>query len=336
MAFRVNIRRLKQLIWLACVLALVYAGWTFFEIYSAKQEGRYSARKLTYYDQVLRQEVNESDRLQRQKVFYEEDRYQKLWETLVSGERREVEQPIGPEEESAPPEIVIPDLATILEVGLVLYSSEPYGRFIAIRYLDEGEEAKDGKRRRLHLAESDPLKPPYDAAPYNGEVLRIGLQEVTFAWGGEEVTLTPELGTRGEGVPLNRWNVDESEDLLAGYDAAPERSVQIAPGHWLMGTEDIEQVATDPHRFLSEDVNLRTITPPEGGRSFLEITDVAPGSIVASYGAQQGDRIISVNGIPMNSVPGAIAWFKQNPDLPSYTVVYERAGKEQSTTIHVK
>jgi C-terminal processing protease CtpA/Prc len=112
--------------------------------------------------------------------------------------------------------------------------------------------------------------------------------------------------------------------------------VQVAPGEWVIGSRDIEKVRVDPQRFLAEELNVRTVTMPKGERTQLEINHVEDGSLAATYGARKGDRIISVNGIPMSSIAGAINWFKQNSDLPTYVVVFERSGQEQSLTIHVK
>jgi hypothetical protein len=339
MALRFNIRKVKQLVWLLCVATLGYAGWTFFDIYSKKEAGDYSPRKSTIFRDVLQRDIGDASRDRGDEAFYPPERYEQTWKTLVSGEVREsavAEQEPPPE----PPKPKLPELETIAKVNLVFYSADPVSRFIALSYKGEeasgGQAGAAGKARRLHLSEGDPLRPPYDDSPYNGRVLAIGLQEVTFQWGEGEVVLTPRLGADGAGVPQSQFEVDEYEDLAAKVPEAPEQSVELAPGQWLMGTQDIERLSQDPQTFLTEQVNVRTITMPDGGRSQLEITHVEPGSVAAKYGAQPKDRIISVNGIPMNSVAGAVAWFKQNSDLPAYDVVYERAGKQQSLTIHVK
>jgi hypothetical protein len=335
MALRINIRKLKQLVWLLGVVTLAYAGWTFFEIYSKKESGNYNPRKSTYFRDVLQSKINDATRDQRNKEFYPPARYEHTWKTLVSYEVRTTDAPTPPPPPEQPVQ-KLPELGTIAKVNLVFYSTDPVSRFIALSYpAEKGAEAA-GKTRRLHLSEGDPLRPPYDEAPYNGRVVSIGMQEVTFQWGDGEVVLTPKLGTGGEGVPLSRFEVAEYEDLVGKVPDAPVQSVELKPGQWLMGTQDIEQLSKDPQNFLTEQVNDKTITMPDGGRSQLEITHVEPGSVAAKYGAQPNDRIISVNGIPMNSVAGAVGWFKQNSGLPTYEIVYERVGQQKTLTIHVK
>jgi hypothetical protein len=349
MQLRVNIRRVKQLVWLLCALTFVYAGYTFYEIYSDKTAGKYNARKPAIFAELLTRNVNTSSLNPRAgKGFYSEARYRQLWDARVDGSVAEI--PKGPEEAAPPvePKFVVPDLATIIDIGLVVYSASPVERFVALTYLGEAAKtggaspptgvATDGKQVRLHLSEGDPLKPPYDAAPYNGKVLRIGLQEVVFQWGevGQEVTLTPGLGTDGAGQTLDQFRIAPKNDPTAGIAAAPEESVEVEPGHWLIGTKDISRMKDDPQVFMSEEMNLHSVTAAAGGRTELEVTEVKEGSLAAKYGVQTGDKIISVNGFPMSSVSAAINWAKANPDLPEYVVVYEHAGQQKTITIHVK
>lgn len=338
MAFRISIRRLKQVIWLLCVLAAVWAGWTFFDIWSGKQDGRYDSRKSSYFSEVMLSRTERRGEAQQPRGYYEPERYTKLWDALVDGSVRVVDVPVDTTDK---PEVVeqvqLPDLASIVTVGMVFYSNDPIDRFIAVTYAGaESGAAATGKQRRLHLSEGDPLRPPYDEAPYHGRVLRISLQEVTFSWGEDEVTLTPSLGTGGEGVPVSRFELTEADDPADDVEGVPTESVEVRPGHWVMGSADLGRLQADPGRFLAEELNARTISMPTGERTQLELTNVPEGSLAYKYGARSKDRVISVNGVPMASVSGAINWFKQNSELPTYVVVYERAGKQLTTTIHVK
>ena len=340
MALRINIRKLKQLLWLCGVLAFAYAGWTFYDIYSAKQAGEYTPRKLKVFEEILKRDIDEGDRDKHKVVGYQADRYNKLWETLVNGELRK-----GPEEEKPPgdPEpaaIVVPPLGEILEISTVLYTQDPVLRFIAVSYKDEVAAAAGGptgKVRQLHLSEGDPLKPPYDATPYNGKVLAIGTQEVKFQWGDGEATVTPQLGTAGKGVPFDQFAVPEGENPLDAIAEAPAKSVELSPGKWVIGTDDVARISADPQAFLSQELKVRTVTPPNGGRSSLEVLEDPPaGSLAAAYGVKAKDRLISVNGIPMHSLSAAANWFKSNDNLPMYDIVYERAGEQHTMTVYNK
>lgn len=97
-----------------------------------------------------------------------------------------------------------------------------------------------------------------------------------------------------------------------------------------------ERLSKDALQFLDDELNVRTITPAGGGFSSLEITEVKPGSLAAQVGAQDGDRILSINGFPMSSLSGAARWFDQNPGQSQYVIVYDRNGKTDSLTLHVK
>jgi membrane-associated protease RseP (regulator of RpoE activity) len=340
MQMRVNIRNLKQLVWLFCVLVFLFAGWTFYQIFTAKQAGEYQARKRTFYENLLTRNVAQRDTTPKTWTQYVPDRYEKLWLARVDGSIREIDDGrTGDETPEEPTVAPLPPLDTIIDVSLVLYSTDPVSRLVGIKYITpeaSGGVLTDGKARRLHMAEGDPLMSPYDGDRYNGKVLEIGLQEVTFQWGDGTVTLTPGLGADGAGAPISEFEIDERDNPADDLDEAPEQSVEVRPGHWVMGTRDLESMRRDPQLFMSEEMNVRSITVPGGGRTQLEVAEVKPGSLAEQYGVLVGDRIISVNGIPMSSVSSAINWAKANPDLPEYVVVYERGGVTKTTTFYVK
>jgi hypothetical protein len=339
MQMRVNIRKLKQLVWLFCVLVFLFAGWTFFQIFTAKQAGEYQARRREFYEDLLTRNVAERKPTQKEWTQYVPDRYENLWGALVDGSIRETDKPLGPGPEDEPEEPPLAELDSIIDVSLVLYSSDPVSRLVGIKYTTPeaaGGVLTDGKARRLHLSEGDPLMSPYDEAPYNGKVLEIGLQSVVFEWGDDSVTLTPGLGADGTGSPLSEFEVAEKDNPADDLEEVPAQSVEVRPGHWVMGTQDLETMRRDPQQFMAAELNVRSITVPGGGRTQLEVTEVKPGSLAAQYGALVGDRIISVNGIPMSSVASAINWAKANPDLSEYIIVYERGGVTKTTTFYVK
>ena len=344
MALRVNIRKLKQLLWFSGVLAFAYAGWTFYDIYSAKQAGEYTARKLKVFEDILKRDMNEASRNKHKAAVYPPTRYDKVWLALVNGEVRkgpEEDVPDGPTEPAAP---VVPPLADVIDISTVLYAQDPVLRFVALSYKDEaaaggaaGAAGAGGKVRQLHLSEGDPLKPPYDAPPYNGKVLAIGPQEIKFQWGEGDATVTPQLGVGGQGLPFDRFAVPDAEDPLAAIEQAPAQSVELSPGKWIIGTDDIARIERDPQAFLAEELKVRTVTPPNGGRSSLEVLeDPPPGSLAAAYGVKAKDRLISVNGIPMSSLSAAANWFKSNDGLSEYVIVYERAGEQHTMTVYAK
>ena len=342
---RFNIRRMKALVWVLCLLALAMAGWTFFEIYSAKTEGEFAPRTGQYFLGLV-QPPDESKAARKAKPFYPEERYKALWEARVDGSVRPKPGPDaggsqGGEIPQAAPKL--PDLGSIVSIASIVWSAAGEDRFIAVTYQQPGAPTggaapvtDSGKVSQLHLSEGDPLKPPYDTSPYNGRVVSIGMQEVVFRWGEEDVKITPKLQSDGEGIPISQWSPKEAEDLAAEFPAAPESTTQVRPGTWVLGTRDIDAARQDPQAFLEQQLRVRTVTPKDGQRTLLELTDVPDGSLAKQFGFAPKDKIISVNGVPMSSLSSAINWYKQNPDLPVYDIVYESLGQQKTLTIVVK
>jgi len=350
MLLRVNIRKIKALIWLASVGIFVFAGWTFYNIFTLKQQKHYEHRSRDYFiTDVLKANVHEQVGTTK-KPFYDKDKYEKVWDTIIDGTLRPPPKPpdelVKPVPEAEKP---VPPIDSIVDIGLVLWAPQPEQRFVALTYKAGGgapaAPAPAGaasptvtKESRLHLSEGDPLKPPYDEAPYNGKVLHIDQQEVTFQWGKGEATVTPGLGVNGGDQPLRLFSVPEQTDVVADVPV-PQKTTLVTPGNWLMGTDDLDRIRKEPQAFMDQNLHVRTVTPASGGHSSLEITeDPAPDSLAAQFGVQKGDKLISVNGIPMSSLSGAVNWFKQNSELPEYVVVYEKAGtgKQDTMVIHVK
>lgn len=352
MPLRLDIRKLKAAIWVAGAGTFVFAGWTFYDIFTLKQQKHYEPRRRDYFvQQVLKANVRQSAE-PRQDDFYKEEDFKATWEARVDGSVRQVVvegTEAGPPPEEQKPKA--PPLDTVVQVNLILWAPQPELRFAAVAYKAPGGAPAGGapaaagaggasgdKQLQLHLSEGDPLKSPYDGEPYHGRLVRIDQQEVVFHWGGEEVTLTPKLGSDGQGQPNRIFAVPLEADVVAGLEAQAETQ-QVKQGHWILGTQDRERARREPQKFLDEQVRVRTVTPAGGGRSSLELTeDPEPGSLAAKFGAKKGDRLISVNGVPMSSISSAINWFKQNPDLPTYVIVYEPSGtgKQETITIHAK
>jgi membrane-associated protease RseP (regulator of RpoE activity) len=355
MQIRINIRKAKALIWLAGATAFVFAGWTCYGIFRQKQDQHYEPHSRGYFtSQVLLAGVHGQPQSPR-KQFATLEECQSLWDCLMDGS---VRAPDGPAEPPAGPALAtqtLPPIDSIVQVGLIVWTMDPARRFAAITYksgagvpggpspivgrLDSAAAAGatvPGKASMLHLSQGDPLEPPYCNPPFNGRIVRIDEQEVTCRWGDSEATITPSLGRDGTGQPNRMFDVPPEDDPSAALAVAPAESTKLQEGHWVIGSNDRERLSKDALQFLDQELNVRTITPAGGGYSSLEITEVKPGSLAAQVGAQAGDRIVSINGIPMNSLSGAVNWFDQTPGQSQYVVVYDRHGKQDSLTFHVK
>ncbi len=336
MRLRLNIRQLKVLIWVLCTGVLLYDGWTFYTIFQKKQSNQYLSRSRDHFNDVLLQDVRAAGGTDTETAISSSDEFDVLWKCLVNGEDPNPPKPVAEASQAnlPPPEPELEELETVLEVSMIFYSTDALSRFAAIVYAeDNGITRGDGKIRRLHLSEGEPLREPYDEGPYFGKVLRIEEQSVVFQWGEEEVSVDPGLGYEGNGVKVADVVIDRPKDVLEGMDGPPARSLEVEPGVWVIGTIDRKELADDPSR-LMDAVRVRTVVPKEQGNSSLELIEVDENSIVYKYGGRSGDRIISVNSIPMTSLSSAVSWFKQNDSLNSYDVLYERKGAVKNVVIH--
>lgn len=335
-----NIRKLKTLLWVFCLAAFVGAGYTFYDIWSGKKELRYKAREATIFHDLIQSKVGEVETRNDGPVYYSPERYQGLWLARLDGSLPPVIELAEAGEGGKPVEqaFVLPPISSVLNLGMIVYADKPLDRFVALTYTDgQPGMAVQGKARRLHVSEGEALKAPYDEAPYFGKLLSIGRQSVTFQWGEHEEQVTPGLGSDGTQKPIADWTFDEVVDPTAALDGVPEESIELEPGKWVIGQNDLQLIEDDAQRILNEDLNIRSLPPSgEGKRSTLELTHVEPGSLPSRYGFSSGDRILSVNGIPMTSLASATNWYKQNSTLPSYHVVYERLGAQKAMTIYNK
>jgi hypothetical protein len=116
----------------------------------------------------------------------------------------------------------------------------------------------------------------------------------------------------------------------------PATTVQIGQGRFRIGTEDAAVFAEDYARIISEEVQTRRHRDPRTGRyDGIEITRVAPGSIVERHGAQSGDVIKSINGHEVTSQQEAISFVKANEGMyDKWEVVVSNKGQERTLTFY--
>jgi hypothetical protein len=153
-------------------------------------------------------------------------------------------------------------------------------------------------------------------------------------------TLLPadfDLSTRMEYVDLAELRSPPAAiQIPVRETGAPTTTVQIGQGRFRIGTEDAAVIAEDYARILSEEVRTRRHKDPTTGRyDGLEITSVAPGSIVARHGAQSGDVIKSINGHEVTSQSEAITFVKANAEMyDKWEVVVSNKGQERTVTFY--
>lgn len=337
---RINIRQVKALIWVLCLVALGAAGWAFWTVYeNTKVKRVYDPWEAGKYSQLLKSQIEGG----REPIIigYDEGRQEAIWNAIVDGTLRpEPEDPgeRAAREQQVEVKKVVKPIDQVLEVGLIVHSGDRLARQAAVAYLPTANITSQAKATRMYLTEGSMLDAPYDADPYFGEVVEIGPQQVVFSWGGENVPVTPKLGVEGTSTPLTDYTIPAAEDPRAELEEWPEETVvrTSASGkrQALIGSTSVDRIRTDPQKHLLDDVRTRPFIPAGGGQTQLELTAVEEGSVAAEVGFESGDQIISVNGVPMSSIASAINWYNANPNEPSYTIVFQRFGKIDSITIY--
>ena len=111
-------------------------------------------------------------------------------------------------------------------------------------------------------------------------------------------------------------------------DMRPQETQVLAPNHFQLGQNDLDEFSRDYSRILNEDVRTRTHYDESGNRAGVEIQSVKAGSIASKHGAMDGDIVISINGHKVGSEQEAIQFVKKNNDkYKVWTVEVMRLGR---------
>ncbi|HTF88554.1 MAG TPA: PDZ domain-containing protein [Planctomycetota bacterium] len=120
------------------------------------------------------------------------------------------------------------------------------------------------------------------------------------------------------------------------YNTAPERTVELRPGEFTIGTEDIDDWAENYDVYLNQIEAGKHRDPTTGKYDGIALTSVPANSVAAAHGVQEGDVIKSINGQLVNTKQEAIAYIKQNKDkFDVWEVVIESKGKEKTIVYKV-
>ncbi|HUR29715.1 MAG TPA: PDZ domain-containing protein [Planctomycetota bacterium] len=117
------------------------------------------------------------------------------------------------------------------------------------------------------------------------------------------------------------------------FDTSPKNTVKLDDNSYAIGTDDMVEWNDNYEQRLAEVEFERHRNPTTGKYDGVKLTSIPPGSLAASYGAQEGDVIKSINDHPVNSVQEAISWAKQNKDkYDTWVVEVESKGKTKFVT----
>lgn len=332
MIFRMNIRRTKGLVWTLNIAAILCITLTFAMIYKKRQEGVFKPRKNELILKVLQRGINTRKEEGRSGSLNIND-YSAIWKAPISGEKPKPVVEGGPEKVETPE---VDSLDSVLSVQWIFKSDDPKESRVRLAYLDEPEDTElHAFTLGILTGEGDPLKSPYDQAPYNGKVVKIEVDRVVFSFKGEEVVLTPpfageETGERlkGEGAPALPSKV------VRTAPPPPPDTQEIEPGRWLLSVKETQYVRKNWERELDL-MTVSSMKNPRTGKTELRLTDLKPGSLAARRGFQKGDTLISINGVPIHTKAQAINYVKEHPELTTYVVKIDRMGKIITKTFQV-
>jgi hypothetical protein len=119
-----------------------------------------------------------------------------------------------------------------------------------------------------------------------------------------------------DGTEPERRTKDLSAFVTKRGDGTPSlQTQQLSPTKFRIGTDDAKYFDENYPKILTEEVEIGQHRDPKTKKiDGVEVKQVAPGSIAARHGVEQGDVIKSINGHPVASKDEAIVFVKNNKD----------------------
>ncbi|MBK8976495.1 MAG: hypothetical protein IPM29_11310 [Planctomycetes bacterium] len=169
-----------------------------------------------------------------------------------------------------------------LEVGGALWP--PHGDIRLVRVADDASHALFAR------AGEDVPRESWEEEPVYPEVL--GLQQDVLRQLEEGLRIGRQGGTRAE--------PERAPVIVQPTDWQPtERTTEVGRGRFNIGTRDRELFRSDPNRIFNEDIGTASYRSATGNIEGVRITRLAPG--YESYGVQEGEIVIAVNGEPVRN-----------------------------------
>jgi len=332
MFFRMSVRRSKALAWTLNILIIFGISFLFLVIYKEKEEGKFRSTDPNLFINRLKQGEERQDSGGSRKIDIND--YAALWKAPISGIKKQVEE-AGPTEETI--QVTDDPISDVVQVMVILKASNPEDSRVRLFYPKSGADAEKPFKLDIWSKEGDPLKPPYDAHPFNGKVLRIEEDQVIFSYRGQEEALSPEFvnprsaqevaaGAPGaSGIP---------EEVQEKFAEPPEETVEIKPGQFYLSRKEREYWNKDWEQELKS-TPVAAIKNKRTGKTQLTLTSVPEDSMAAKRGFMKNDVLLSINGVPVHTKASAINYFKEHPGEGTYVVEVLRNGRPVSKTFYV-
>jgi type II secretory pathway component PulC len=228
--------------------------------------------------------------------------------------------------ESAPTTRVLNPLKNLVKVVTISHHTDPALANVAIMKLADVQPGAERSIFRIG-----------DVIPFANDavVVEIHPKRVVFQNGDtlEELEvpdqITPGLGgPTGAGGSSSRA-ADPGNRPFATYVESKRDSwiVTIKPG----GDRALEREGET----VLEGVLFSTTDAPGGGKA-LRVDKVPPGSVLAQHGVQDGDVLISVDGVKMSTKSEVVAYAKQNKNKQVFEVVIQRKGRFVTKRVQIE
>ncbi len=254
-----------------------------------------------------------------------------------------------------PPKVVAPEpqvaqvvsrtpVAELLTVLMIQYDGEDPDQSLApvsLRY---------GANEHLVLRKSDRLPGKHQHVQVS--MIQPGFVEFSFDAQPDETEpreperVTPPPFRQGKGDKFWIVKLDDSgepieprRDSLITINAdrtrfSYEDTTEVRKNQFQVGYKDAANFNENWSNILSGEVRTRPYRDPKTGRyAGIQVSDIAPGSIVSRHGLEAGDIVKSINGDPVSSTQEAISYVKTNSETTRHwEVVVERQGRDVTLT----
>lgn len=187
----------------------------------------------------------------------------------------------------------------------------------------------------------DALRSPYDAAPYDGKVVRIDPSGVVFHWQGEEVLVNtarmpeaagagvrtmPGIDENGNVVPGTTVDRGSPEERQAAAELVRESHAMGEHG-WFIGTDERDEIIENHEKLLAE-IKVTNYVDRDGKSQQLRLRldKVPEESFAYRHGLREGDVLQLINGEKILALRGIPDFVKRNPSVSTYQIEIKRDG----------
>lgn len=334
-----NISTAKSLIWIASLGVSGYLGYYVFDFYKARDVLAQPVPQkeiLAVLDAVTKPEVQRTDGVSYETVthvFHEMD-----WTGKPPPPK-----PITPgPKDTAPPVIAVSSILKVLAISVNTF--EPGKSLAIVRFVDASIVGPNPSREDTTLRPGETLPGKYK----NVRVDAITDEGVVFAFDDEaraRETLTPpeyqsnrdlSIVMVGEGGAI----VPQRSSLIRNVENArpftPGETVLIRKNEYQVGTKALENLDQDYATILSRDLRYSAYRNPRTGTvEGIKVNYVAPNSLPAQHGLQEGEVLKSINGHAVTSVNDAVAYVKASAGTTdTWVAVFVHQGREFTRIYH--